>query len=69
MERLFFIIPKYTSNVAFNNWCYNLSSKFFLMRTDLIRDNPAELQRRLTKLEKDVKEMQLYIELTMDDGK
>ncbi len=60
--KVLFFIPKYTSNVLFNNWCYRLADFF---------DEKASKNNSITidELEKRIERIERYLNSFVDDGK
>lgn len=67
IQKIFFAIPKYTSNVAFNNWCYRCSDVFYERAMKIY--NVEDLDYKIKMLDIRMQKIEKYIDAYTDDFK
>lgn len=66
LARFFNTVPKYTSNVAFNNWCYRISNKFHDEAHSLYKNT---IDYKLDSIDRRLRRIDRYIDSYIDDLK
>ena len=74
IQKIFFAIPKYTSNVAFNNWCYRCSDVLYeramkIYNVEDLSEKCAHFDYKIRMLDIRMQKIEKYIDAYTDDFK